>query len=99
MIGGTGDMMKYVEKNKAPSYMLVTECGLGDLARTRFPDKVFVPMCRLCPYMKATDLQHVLDVLENPGPSHRIELDPEICRRAKRSIEKMFELAEDSSSR
>ena len=75
--------------------MLITECGLGDLARTRFPQKRFVPMCRLCPYMKATDLAKVLSVLEKPSPGHRIEVAPDICAKARRPIERMFELAED----
>ena len=96
-VGGTGDMMKFVEKSKAPSFMLVTECGLGDLARTRFPDKVFVPMCRLCPYMKATGLERVLRVLERPAKGQRIELDPALCARARKPIERMFELAEDGA--
>lgn len=96
-VGGTGDMMRYVEGTKAKHYMLVTECGLGDLARTKFPGKDFLPMCRLCPYMKATDLQHVLQVLEQPSAEHRIEVAPEIARLAKRSIEKMFELSEDKA--
>lgn len=93
-VGGTGDMLRYVSRNPAPSYMLITECGLGDLARAEFPDKTFIPMCRLCPYMKATDLSRVLDVLERPTPERRIELDPAIAARARRPIERMFELAE-----
>jgi quinolinate synthase len=97
MIGGTGDMMKYVEKTRAKSYMLVTECGLGDLARSTFPDKVFVPMCRLCPYMKATGLPEILRVLEKPTASHRIDLPRELMARARKPIERMFELAEDAS--
>jgi quinolinate synthase len=97
-IGGTGDMMKYVADNKAPSYMLITECGLGDLARTRFPDKTFVPMCRLCPHMKATDLSRVLRALERPAASQRIEVPAAIRARAKRPIERMFELAEDQAA-
>jgi len=96
-VGGTGDMMRLVEKSKAPYYMLVTECGLGDLARTRFPEKTFVPMCRLCPYMKAVDLAHVLRVLERPSASHRIDVKPELADRARRPIEAMFELAEDTA--
>ncbi|MBI3551888.1 MAG: quinolinate synthase NadA [Elusimicrobia bacterium] len=96
MIGGTGDMMKFVEKSKAPSYMLVTECGLGDLARTKFPGKVFVPMCRLCPYMKATGLEQILRVMEKPSPTHRIELPADIIAKARKPIERMFELSEDT---
>ena len=96
-VGGTGDMMKFVEGTKAKHYMLVTECGLGDLARTRFPEKDFLPMCRLCPYMKATDLMHVLNVMELRPPAHRIEVAPDVSKKAIRSIEKMFELAEDQT--
>jgi quinolinate synthase len=97
-IGGTGDMMKYVDENKAPSYMLITECGLGDLARARFPQKAFVPMCRLCPHMKATDLARILRCLERPSAASRIEVPKEIRERARRPIERMFELAEDASA-
>ena len=97
-IGGTGDMMKYVADNKAPSYMLITECGLGDLARARFPDKTFVPMCRLCPHMKATDLSRVLRALERPAASQRIEVPAAIRARAKLPIERMFELSEDRAA-
>lgn len=96
-VGGTGDMMRYVERQRAPSYMLVTECGLGDLARTKYPEKVFVPMCRLCPHMKATGLPEILRALERPSAAQRVELSPELCARARRSIERMFELAEDGA--
>lgn len=97
LVGGTGDMMRYVEKTKAPRYMLITECGLGDLARTKFPDKVFVPMCRLCPYMRATDLKSILFVLENLPPKHAIEVSEDVALRARRPIEKMFEMSEDKA--
>jgi quinolinate synthase len=97
-IGGTGDMMKYVAENKASSYMLITECGLGDLARTKFPDKVFVPMCRLCPYMKATDLSRILRAMERPAASQIVDVPAALRARARRPIERMFELAEDQAS-
>ncbi len=97
-IGGTGDMMKWVEENKASSYMLITECGLGDLARTKFPEKTFVPMCRLCPYMKATDLARILRALEAPTAAQIIDVPEAIRQRARRPIERMFELAEDRAA-
>jgi len=97
-IGGTGDMMKWVSDHKAASYMLITECGLGDLARTEFPDKVFVPMCRLCPHMKSVTLERVLSALEKPTASQRIEIPAAIAERALRPIARMFELSEDKSA-
>jgi len=93
-IGGTGDMMRFIRQTDAPHYMLVTECGLGDYARTQMPEKSFIPMCRLCPYMKMIDLARVLHVLEAPRPAQRIEVKPEIAAKAKKALERMFELAE-----
>lgn len=97
-IGGTGDMMKWVREHDASSYMLITECGLGDLARTTFPEKNFVPMCRLCPHMKATDLGRILRALENPRASQRVEVPASLIEKARRPIDRMFELAEDRSA-
>ncbi len=97
-IGGTGDMMKWVDDHKAPSYMLITECGLGDLARTKFPEKQFVPMCRLCPHMKAVTLERILSALEKPTAAQTIEIPRALGARALRPIERMFELAEDKAS-
>jgi quinolinate synthase len=54
-------------------------------------------MCRLCPYMKATDLEKILRVLEKPTRSHSIVLSPRLCERARKPIEKMFELSEDTA--
>lgn len=98
-VGGTGDMMRYVRGSKAPSYMLVTECGLGELARRELPEKRFIPMCRLCPYMKAITLENILETLESPKPRHRITVPAEIAAKARRSIERMFEIAEDAAER
>lgn len=92
-MGGTGDMMRYIESTNAAAYLLVTECGFGELARVKFPGKNFIAMCRLCPYMKSITLESILDTLENPRPELEITVPPEIAARAKRSIEKMFELA------
>jgi quinolinate synthase len=92
-MGGTGDMLRYIEQTNAAAYLLVTECGFGELARISFPKKNFIAMCRLCPYMKSITLESVLDALENPRPELEVTVPPDIAERAKRSIEKMFELA------
>jgi quinolinate synthase len=97
-IGGTGDMMAWIDEHKASSYMLITECGLGDLARTRFPDKTFVPMCRLCPHMKSVTLERVLSALERPTASQRVEVPAAVAARALRPSERMFELSEDRAA-
>ena len=93
-VGGTGDMMRFVRETNAPGYMMVTECGLGEHARTEMPGKRFIPMCRLCPYMKATDLKRILDVLERPRKEHRVTVPAAVAKKAKASIDRMFEIAE-----
>lgn len=95
-VGGTGDMMRYVRETHAPSYMLVTECGLGEHARTRMPEKSFIPMCRLCPYMKAVDLQRILNVLQSPQPKQRVRVPAGVALRARKAISRMFEIAEET---
>ena len=94
-IGGTGDMMRFIEQREAPHYLLVTECGFGDLARSRFPRKQFVPMCRLCPYMKATDLRRIYDALADPQPDQIVRVGDSVAVRARRALEKMFELTDN----
>lgn len=91
-MGGTGDMMRYVENSNASAYLLVTECGFGELAKLRFPEKNFIAMCRLCPYMKSITLESVLALLKDPNPEE-VTVPADIAVRAKRSIDKMFELA------
>ncbi len=93
-MGGTGDMLHYIENTNAAAYLLVTECGFGELARIRYPGKNFIAMCRLCPYMKSITLESVLDVLEKPRAELEVTVPPEVAEKARRSIEKMFELAE-----
>ncbi|MGC8867123.1 MAG: quinolinate synthase, partial [Elusimicrobiales bacterium] len=41
-MGSTSDMLKYVESTDSSHYMLVTECGLGELAIMKFPHKIFI---------------------------------------------------------
>jgi len=91
-MGGTGDMMRYVESTDAAAYLLVTECGFGELAKLRFPKKNFIAMCRLCPYMKSITLDSVLALLRAPAPEE-VTVPADIAARAKKSIDKMFELA------
>ncbi|HOW90409.1 MAG TPA: quinolinate synthase NadA [Elusimicrobiales bacterium] len=92
-MGGTGDMLSYVRDTGASAYLLVTECGFGELARLRFPEKNFIAMCRLCPYMKSITLDSVLDALERLPAELEVTVPPDTAARARVAIEKMFELA------
>jgi len=92
-MGSTSDMIEQIRNTNASYYMLVTECGLGELAFSMFPDKKFIAMCRLCPYMKMITLENILDTLKNLPPDKEIILEKEIVIKARKAIENMFELA------
>jgi quinolinate synthase len=92
-MGGTGDMMRYVGSTNAAAYLLVTECGFGELAKLRFPEKNFIAMCRLCPYMKRITLERVLALLRAPAAAREVTVPAGVAASAKKAIDKMFELA------
>jgi quinolinate synthase len=48
----------------------------------------------MCKHMKKTHLEDILQSLRNPTTEQVIELDDEIIKRAKHSLEEMFRLAE-----
>lgn len=98
MVGGTEAMINYVKKTAATQYMIITECGIADRVRTELPQKKVVGTCALCPYMKEIMLKDVLQTLKNPLPHQYIELHPETHYRAKRSLERMFELEQQYQS-
>lgn len=92
-MGGTSDMIRYVKTSDAKSFMLVTECGLGDRMRAEFPSKHIVGTCSLCPYMKKNNLVNVLSALKNPTPDQVIDIESGVRVRAKKALDKMFELS------
>jgi quinolinate synthase len=92
LAGGTGDMVDYVRRSDARKFMLVTECGLTDRLRVEFPDREFIGTCSLCPHMKRVELRKILQVLEAPRPDQVIDVPADVAARARRAIERMFEL-------
>lgn len=96
--GGTSGMLNYVKTSNAKTFMLVTECGLTDRFKAEFRGKEIVGTCILCPYMKEIRLDDVLKALKNPAPEQYIEIPPDIAARAKRSLERMFELEKEGKA-
>lgn len=92
-IGSTGAMMTYVRSTEAPYFLMLTECGLVSRIEVEAPEKNFIGGCRLCPFMKMNTLEKVRDALLAPRPDQIITLDEGLRLRAKRCIDRMFELA------
>ncbi len=92
-VGSTQAMMDHVRDTDAPYFMMLTECGLVSRLQAENAGKRFIGSCRLCPYMKLNSLAKIRDVLVDPAPDQVIEVDVEVARAAKVSIDRMFDLA------
>ncbi|MFW9854968.1 MAG: quinolinate synthase NadA [Candidatus Thorarchaeota archaeon] len=93
LVGGTGDMIRFVKSTEYRNYALITECGLSERLRVEFPEKNFVGSCVMCPYMKTVFLERIFNVLHLPSPSHIIEIPDKVRHRARQSLDRMFELS------
>ena len=75
--------------------MLITECGTADRVLAETEEQLNpIGACVMCRHMKTTGLEDILHALRDPTPEQIIELDPETIRRASKSLEEMFRLAE-----
>ncbi len=95
-VGSTSAILEYIKndgKNLKPtSYFIVSECGLADRIRAEEPGKKVVGACSLCPYMKQIQLKDVLTALKNPRKDQIVEIPRQILTKAKKSLDKMFEM-------
>ena len=90
----TSQMVKYVEAHpEKQRFAILTECGLVVRLELEHPEKQFYKPCRLCQYMKATDLENVYDTLRDEPADQRITV-PEEVRAGRRARD-----AEDDRAR
>lgn len=86
---GTTAMIRYVERTKAPHYLLLTECSMGDNIAAANPEKEMLRLCSVrCPHMNQITLEDTLEALKKE--QYEIEIDEEIRRRAFGSVERML---------
>ena len=87
--GSTGAMIRYVEQTKAPHYLLLTECSMGDNIAAANPDKEMLRLCTVrCPHMNEITLEDTLKALQLNR--YVIEVPEEIRVRAARAVERMI---------
>lgn len=90
----TAQMVKYVESHPDQKRLaILTECGLVVRLELEHPEKQFYKPCRLCQYMKATDLENVYETLRDLPAERRITVPEEVRVGAARAMERMIELA------
>lgn len=85
----TDGMVRFAEETRAPEVVVATEVGILHRMRKLNPTTRFDPLDAgaVCPYMKEITLEDVRDSLAKL--QHRIEIDPGVAARARRSLERM----------
>jgi quinolinate synthase len=101
----TEKMISYCKTSPARQFIIVTESGIIHRMQKECPGKEFLCAptfdamraptdhcrCSECKFMKMNTLEKVRDCMKNLSP--RIELPPEILKRARLPIERMLEIS------
>jgi quinolinate synthase len=88
--GSTAAMSGFVEKQRPPRVVLLTECSMSDNVAVLHPDVEFIRPCNLCPHMKRITLKNIRHALETD--QHQVTIDPAIAAPARRAVERMLAL-------
>jgi quinolinate synthase len=105
-ICSTEKMITYCKTSPAKQFVIVTESGIIHRMQKECPGKQFICAptmeamraptdpchCSECKYMKLNTLEKVRDCMKRLAP--RIELPPEIIKRARLPIERMLEISQ-----
>ena len=87
--GSTNAMIRYVEQTKAPRYLLLTECSMGENIAAANPEKEMLRLCSVhCPHMNRITLEDTLASLEKN--QYVIEIPENIRVRAAQAVERMI---------
>ncbi len=90
--GSTAAMIGYVEGTRAPRYLLLTECSMGDNIAAANPGKEMLRMCSVrCPHMNEITLEDTLEALRKT--QHVIEIPADIQARARIALDRMLAIA------
>ena len=87
--GGTNAMIRYVRESRAPHYLLLTECAMGDNIAAANPGKDMLRLCMVrCPHMNMITLEDTLRSLQLNR--YVIEIPEQIRLRAQQAVERMI---------
>ncbi len=95
-IGSTSALIDFCVRNPAREFIVMTESGVSFSMKKLAPGKQFYFVanencnCSECPYMRMNTLEKLRDSLANLQP--RVEMEPELLRRALLPIERMLAL-------
>ncbi|MBX7144767.1 MAG: quinolinate synthase NadA [Oligoflexia bacterium] len=87
----TTRMVEYVRTSKAPHFLILTECAMGDNIIAENPNKDILRLCSIrCPHMAEITLEDTLAALEHNR--YVVDVPNPIRDRARRSLERMLEI-------
>ncbi len=89
--GGTNAMINYVHESKAPQYLLLTECSMGDNIAAANPGKEMLRLCMVrCPHMNMITMEDTRDALKYNR--YVIEIPEEIRLKAFNAVDRMIKI-------
>jgi quinolinate synthase len=87
-VGSTAGMISWVEKNRPPKVVMVTECSMSDNVAAEIRDVEFVRPCNLCPHMKRITLAGIADAMRHMR--HEVKVPPAVAERARFAVTRML---------
>ena len=87
-VGSTAGMISWVEKNRPPRVVMVTECSMSDNVAAEVRDVEFVRPCNLCPHMKRITLPGIAESLRHMR--HEVKVAPAVAERARAAVTRML---------
>jgi quinolinate synthase len=104
VVGSTTQLIRAAQTLEADEFIVATDKGIIHKMKMLSPGKAFIEAptsgeaatcksCAHCPWMAMNGLTNLADVLETRG-KNEVHVDPEIARRARRSIQRMLDFAQ-----
>ena len=89
--GSTNAMIRYVQQSKAPHYLLLTECAMGDNVAAANPEKDMLRLCMVrCPHMNMITMEDTRDALK--FNRYIIDIPEEIRKKAFQAVDRMIKI-------
>lgn len=89
--GSTNAMIRYVQQTKAPHFLVLTECAMGDNIAAANPEKDMLRLCMVrCPHMNTITMEDTRDALKYNR--YVIDVPEDIRQRAFKAVERMIQI-------
>jgi quinolinate synthase len=89
--GSTNAMIKFVQESRAPKYLVLTECSMGDNIAAANPEKDMLRLCMVrCPHMNLITMEDTRDALKLNR--YVIDVPEDIRVRAFQAVDRMIKI-------